>query len=34
MFCATNRVPISYDELTTASTADVHLTKELLEEAK
>lgn len=33
MLCATNRVPISY-ELTTASTADVHLTKELLEEAK
>lgn len=33
MLCATNRVPISY-ELTPANTADVHLTKELLEEAK
>lgn len=33
MLCATNRVPISY-ELTTANTAEVHLTKELLEEAK
>jgi hypothetical protein len=33
MLCATNRVPISY-ELTAANTADVHLTKELLEEAK
>jgi hypothetical protein len=32
MLCATNRVPISY-ELTAASTADIHLTKELLEEA-
>jgi hypothetical protein len=33
MLCATNRVPISY-ELTTANTAEVHLTKELLDEAK
>ena len=33
MLCATNRVPISY-ELTAANTAEVHLTKELLEEAK
>jgi Transposase DDE domain len=33
MLCATNRVPISY-ELTPASTAEVHLTKELLEEAR
>ncbi len=32
MLCATNRVPISY-ELTAANTAEVHLTKELLEEA-
>src|SRR5918998_22684 len=33
MLCATNRVPISY-ELTAANAAEVHLTKELLEEAK
>ncbi len=33
MLCATNRVPISY-ELTAANTAEVHLTKELLEEAE
>jgi Transposase DDE domain len=33
MLCATNRVPISY-ELTAANTAEVHLAKELLEEAK
>jgi hypothetical protein len=33
MLCATNRVPISY-EFTTASTAEVHLSKELLEEAR
>ena len=33
MLCATNRVPISY-ELTAANTAEVHLTKELLDEAK
>ncbi len=33
MLCATNRVPISY-ELTAADTVEVHLTKELLEEAK
>ena len=33
LFCATNRVPISY-ELTAANTAEVRLTKELLEEAK
>jgi Transposase DDE domain len=33
MLCATNRVPISY-ELTAANTAEVHLTKGLLEEAK
>jgi Transposase DDE domain len=33
MLCATNRVPISY-ELTAANTAEVRLTKELLEEAK
>jgi len=33
MLCATNRVPISY-ELTAANVAEVHLTKELLEEAK
>jgi hypothetical protein len=32
MLCATNRVPISY-ELTAANTAEVRLTKELLEEA-
>src|SRR3954453_2820925 len=32
MLCATNRVPISY-ELTAANTAEIHLTKELLEEA-
>ena len=33
MLCATNRVPISY-EPTAANTAEVHLTKGLLEEAK
>jgi Transposase DDE domain len=33
MLCATNRVPISY-ELTAANVAEVHLTKELLDEAK
>ena len=33
MLCATNRIPISY-ELTAAHTAEVHLTKELLDEAK
>jgi hypothetical protein len=33
MLCATNRVPISY-ELTAANVAEIHLTKELLEEAK
>lgn len=33
MLCATNRVPISY-ELTAANTAEIRLTKELLEEAK
>jgi len=33
MLCATNRIPISY-ELTAAHTAEVQLTKELLEEAK
>lgn len=33
MLCATNRVPISY-ELTAANTAEVHLTEELLDEAK
>lgn len=33
MLCATNRVPISY-ELTAANAAEVHLTKELLEEAR
>lgn len=33
MLCATNRVPISY-ELTAANTAEVRLTKELLDEAK
>jgi hypothetical protein len=33
MLCATNRVPISY-ELTAANVAEVHLTKELLEEAR
>jgi Transposase DDE domain len=33
MLCATNRVPISY-ELTAANTAEVHLAKELLEEAQ
>ena len=33
MLCATNRVPISY-ELTAANTAEVHLAKELLQEAK
>ena len=33
MLCATNRVPISY-ELTAANIAEVHLTKELLDEAK
>ena len=32
MLCATNRVPISY-ELTAANAAEVHLTKELLDEA-
>ncbi|MCA1715592.1 MAG: transposase [Actinobacteria bacterium] len=35
MLCATNRIPISYDELTAANVvAEVHLTKELLDEAK
>jgi hypothetical protein len=33
MLCATNRVPISY-ELTAANAAEVHLAKELLDEAK
>jgi hypothetical protein len=33
MVCATNRVPICY-ELTAANVAEVHLTKELLDEAK
>jgi Transposase DDE domain len=33
MLCATNRIPISY-ELTAANTAEVHLIKELLKEAK
>jgi hypothetical protein len=34
MLCATNRVPISYDELSAANTTEIDLTKELLEEAK
>jgi Transposase DDE domain len=33
MLCATNRVPISY-ELSAANTAEVRLTKELLDEAR
>ncbi len=34
LLCATNRVPISYDELTPANVADVSLTEELLAEAR
>ena len=34
MLCATNRVPISYELLSAANTAEVRLTKELLDEAR
>ncbi len=31
--CATNRLPLSYDELTSAKVAQIRLRKELLDEA-
>jgi hypothetical protein len=34
LLCATNRVPISYDELSAANVAEVRLTEELLAEAE